>query len=311
MTTQAPIVDQQQAYPPSAVVIDRPTDDTLDFIAACEAIRRRHRKDLEDQIERATTRLVHQLNQQRRPLRAGTLRQAACREVLYTRRRLADQELAGMQPAGQLLQDAERQDDAELYRRREQALAVLLSEQADSYVHLVPQVLADRESACRQQALLVDEQEQLNRQVGQLRWVRGLISLRRVRQLHAELAELDRQLTEVQSEIRRQQALLDVVQAADDKRSAWLAEHQQALHQGAAAAIVLTLRFLALANPPGCARPVGEVDLDHPMGHDPLAPPPAAGDGGQSTPNGSDPRVAWVAAAQAAASGPAPPPRQS
>jgi hypothetical protein len=308
MTTEATIVDQQQAYPPTRMVIDRPTDDTLNFIAACEEIRSRHRADLEDQIERATTRLVEQLNRQRRRLHAGTLRQAACQEVVYARRRMADQELRGMQPAGQLLQNAERHDDAELYQRREQALTVLFSEQADSYASLVPQVLADRESACRQQALLVDEQTQLNRQLGQLRWVRGLISLRRVRQLRAELSDLDRQVTGVQDQIRHQQALLDVVQAADDKRSAWLAEQQETLHQGAAAVIVLTRRFLELTNPRGCTRPIVEVDLDHPMGHDPLAP--SASNGGTApAPAGGDARVA-VPAATVVTADPDQPPEQ-
>ncbi len=299
MTTQATIVDQRQAYPPTPVVIDRPTQDTVDFITACEEIRRRHRDDLEDQIERATTRLVHQLNRRGRRLHAGTLRQAARREVVYQQRRLADQELRGMQPAGQLLHDAEQHDDTELYQRREQAMRLLFGEQADSYVGLVPQVLTDRERACRQQALLVDDQTQLNRQLGQLRWVRGLLGLRRVRQLHAELAELDRQLTEVQGEIRRQQALLDVIQAADDTRSAWLTQHQATLHQGAAAVIVLTRRFLALANPPGCPRPVLEVDLDHPMGHDPLTPPTT---NGGVAPAGEDARIVLPAAAPVAAS---------
>jgi hypothetical protein len=308
MTTQATIVDQQQAYPPTPVVIDRPTQDTLDFIAACEEIRRRHRQDLEDQIERTTTRLVAQLNRQRRRLHAGTLRQLACREVLLTRRRLADQELGGMQPTGQLLEEAGRHDDAQLYRRREQALAVLLDEQADSYADMVPQALADREAACRQQALLVDEQTQLNRQLRRLRWVRGLIGVRRVRQLHAELAELDRQLTQVQGELAHQQALLDVIQAADTKRSAWLTQHQATLQRGAAAVLVLTHRLLALANPPGCTRPVAEVDLDHPMGHDPLDVSPADG---TAAPANEDAHVASAAAAPVAAPSPTPPPRQS
>ncbi len=317
MSTQATIVDQQQAYPatpagsdrPSGDLVDhiRPTDDVVDYITACEEVRRRHRRDLEDQIERATTRLAHQLNRRGRRLDVGTLRQVARREVFYQQRRLADQELAGMRPATQLLQDAERHDDAELYRRREQAVALLFSEQADSYVALVPQVLADRESVCRQQALLVDEQTQLNRQLKQLRGVRGLLGVRRVRQLHAELAELDRQLTQVQAEIRHQQALLDVIQAADTKRSAWLAEHQEELLVGTAAVTVLTRRLLALANPPGCTRPVAEVDLDHPMGHDPLTPSPATNGG--ASPAEEDARVALSAAARVAA-GPALPPGQ-
>jgi hypothetical protein len=316
MTSQATIVDQQQAYPPTTVVIDPPTndlashipptDDVVDYVMACEEVRRRHRQDLEDQIERATTRLVDQLNRQRRRLHVGTLRQTARREVRYQQRRIADQELRGMQPPRQLLEDAEHHDDAELYRRREQALAVLLDEEADSYADLVPQVLADRESVCRQQALLVDEQTQLNRHFNQLRGVRGLIGLRRVRQLHAELVELDRQLTQVQGEIRHLQALLDVIQAADTKRSAWLTKQQATLQRGAAAVLVLTRRLLALTNPSGHTRPVAEVDLDHPMGHDPLDVPAA---NGTASPADEDARVVLAAAAQAAAS-PAPPPRQ-
>jgi hypothetical protein len=321
MTTQATIVDQQQAYPPSQVMIDHPandrpandlaghippTDDVVDYVTACEEVRRRHRQDLEDQIEWATTRLVDQLNRQRRRLHVGTLRQAARREVLSQRRRMADQELRGMQPPPQLLEDAERHDDAELHRRREHALAVLLDEETDSYVALVPQVLADRESVCRQQALLVDEQEQLNRQLDQLRGVRGLIGVRRVRQLHAELAELDRQLTHVQGEIRHQQALLDVIQAADTKRSAWPTRQQATLQRGAAAVVVLTRRLLALANPPGCTRPASEVDLDHPMGHDPLD---MAAANGTAAPAAEDVGGVLAATAQAAVS-PAPPPRQ-
>jgi hypothetical protein len=309
MTTHATIVDQQQAYPPTPVVIDRATQDTLDFITASAEVHRRYRDDLEDQVQRATTRLVAQLNRQHRQLGAAALRQAAYRQVFLEHRRRVDRELGGMQPTGQLLEDAERQDDAELYRRREQALAVLLDEQADSYVYLVPQVLADRESACRQQASLVDDQTQLNRQFKQLRGVRGLLGLRRVRQLNSELAELDRQLTQVQGQIAHQQALLDVIQAADDKRSAWLTQHQHTLHQGAAAVLVLTRRLLALANPPGCSKPVGEVDLDHLMGHDPLDPP-AANAGTAPVPAGAVAPVVSAAAAQAAALRPAPPPRQ-
>lgn len=316
MTSQATIVDQQQAYPPTTVVIDRPTndpvghipptDDVVDYVTACEEVRRRHRQDLEDQIERATTRLVDQLNRQRRRLHVGTLRQAARREVLYQQRRIADQELGGMQLTPQLPEDAERHDDDELYGRRERALAVLLYEEADSYADLVPQVLADRESVCRQQAMLVDEQEQLNRQLDQLRGVRGLIGLRRVRQLHTDLAELDRQLAQVQGEIRHQQALLDVIQAADTKRSAWLTKQQATLQRGAAAVTVLTRRLLALSKPSGRTRPVAEVDLDHPMGHNPLDVPAA---NGTAAPADEDARVVLAAAAQTAAS-PAPPPRQ-
>ncbi len=302
MTSQAPIVDQQQAYPPTPVVIDRPTQDTFEFTTASAEVHRRYCDDIEDQVQRATIRLAHQLNRQRRRLGAAALRQAAYRQVLLKYRRMADEELRGMQPTDQLLQDAGRQEDAELYRCREQALAVLLDEQADSYVYLVPQVLADREAACRQQARLVDEQEQLNRQVKQLGWVRGLLGLRRVRQLQGELAELDRQLLEVQGEIAHQEALLDVIQAADTNRDAWLARHQHTLDRGAAAVIVLTRRLLALATPPGSAQSVGEVDLDHPIGHDPLTPPPASNGGTASIPAGEHTSVALSTARLVAAS---------
>jgi len=277
MTTQAPIVDQQQAYPPSPVVIDRPTQDTLDYVTASAEIHRRHRDDIEDQVQRATIRLLARLKRQRRRVHTGTVRQAAYRQVLLAHRHRADQELRGMHPARQLVEDAERQDDAELYRRREQALAVLLDDKADSYAYMAPQVLAGRESVCRQQALLVDEQAHANWQLWQLRWLRGLVCARRVRQLHADLAELDRLLLEVQGDISHQQALLDVIQAADANRSAWLAQHQQELLVGAAAVLVLTRRLLAVASHSDVARPVAEVDLDHPNGHDPLAPPATAG----------------------------------
>jgi hypothetical protein len=306
-TTQAPIVDPQQAYPPTAVVIDRPTDDLADFIAACERMRSCHRDDLDAQLQRATTRLAAQ-HDRHGQLSSAALHEAARWQVVFEQRRLADQELRGMQPTAQLVQDAGAHDDAELYRRREQALRVLLSDEAVSYVRLVPQVLADRERACRQQALLVDDQTQLTSQLTRLRGARGWLIPGRVRRLNAELAELDRRLTQVQAEIARQQALLDAIHAADRNRQAWLDEHQDELLQGAAAVLVLTRRLLALANPPGCTRPVLEVDLDHPMGRDPLAPP--ATNGGPLAPNGADARVTPAAAARAAAPGPAQPPGQ-
>jgi hypothetical protein len=301
MTTQAPIADQQQAYPPTPVVIDRATQDTLQFITASAEVHRRYRQDAQDQVERATTGLVAQLNCQRRRVGAAALRQAAYRQVLLAHRRRADQELCGMHPSTQLLEDAARQDDAELYQRREQALAVLLDEQADSYASMVPQVLADREAVCRQQALLVDEQEQANWLLRQLRGVRGVLRARRVRQLHAELAELDRQLTQVQGEIAHQQALLDVIQAADVNRDTWLARHQHTLDRGAAAVIVLKRRLLALATPPGSAQSVGEVDLDHPIGHDPATPPPAGNGDTAPVPAGEHARVALSTARLVAA----------
>jgi hypothetical protein len=308
MTTQATIVDPQQAYPPEPVVIDRPTDDLVDFVAACEELRRRALDAYEARVELARERLERQVAAQGRQVSTAALREAARWQVVYELRRLADQELRGLHPSSQLLQDADAHDDTELYRRREQALALLLSDDAVSYVRLVPEVLADRERACRQQAILVDDQEQLNRQLAQLRGVRGLLGVRRARQLNAELAELDRQLEQVQDEIRHQQALLDAIQAADANRQMWLAEHQATLHEGAAAVLVLTRRFLALANPPGCPRPVLEVDLDHPMGRDPLAPPTANG-ADLPVPNGADARVALPAATRVAAS-PAQPPGQ-
>ncbi len=287
MSTQATIVDPEQAYPPSQVVIDRPTDNLFDFVAACEELRRRALDAHQAQVDHACMTLGRQLATQGRQVSKAVLREAARWQVAYERRYTTDQELRGMHPSSQLLHDADAHDDTELYRRREQALALLVSSDADSYVHLVPEVLADRENACQQQAVLVDDQEQLNRQLGQLRGVRGLISLRRVRQLNAELGELDRQLIEVQGQIRHQQALLDAISAADDNRQEWLAEHQATLHQGAVAVIVLTRRFLALANPPGCPQPVLEVHLDHPMGRDPLPPPspiPATPPSGPATP---------------------------
>jgi hypothetical protein len=312
MTTQtSTIVDPQQAYPPSPVVIDRPTDDLFEFVAACQELRHRVVDADEAQVDHACVTLGRQLAAEGRQVSAAALGEAARWQVVSELRRSADQELRGLHPSGQLLQDAEQHDDTVLYRRREQALALLLSDQAASPVRLVPEVLADRERACRQQALLVDEQTQLTNELARLRGVRGLLSHRRVRQLHADLAELDRQLHEVQAEIGHLQALLDAIHAADANRHAWLADHQHELLVGAAAVTVLMRRLLALANPPGCPQPIGEVDLDHPMGHDPLTPPPASSDGGRSAPNGSHARVVSAAAARAAASSPAPPSRQN
>ncbi len=293
------IVDQQQAYPPGRVVLDRPTDDLFDFVAACEELRRRALDAHQAQVDHAGMTLARQLAAQGRQVPKAVLGEAARWQVADKRRRMADQELRGMHPSSQLLHDADAHDDTELYRRREHALGLLLSGEAGSSVHLAPEVLADREYARRQQAVLVDDQDQLNQQLGQLGGVRGLISGRRVRQLNAELAELDRQLAAVQSQIRHQQALLDAINAADDNRQAWLAEHQATLQQGAAAVIVLTRRFLALANPPGCPRPVLEVDLDHPMGRDPLAPPAPT----PATPPSKPAAPVRVAATSAASSG--------
>jgi hypothetical protein len=278
MTTQTSIIiDPQQAYPPSPVVIDRPTDDLFEFVAACQELRHRVVDADEAQVDHACVTLGRQLAAEGRQVSAAALREAAHWQVVSELRRSADEELRGMHPSGQLLEDAEQHDDTELYRRREQAIALLLSDDADSHVRLAPEVLADRERACRQQALLVDDQAQLNRQFARLRGVRGLLSHRRVRQRNADLAELDRQLLEVQGEIGHQQALLDAIHAADANRQAWLADHHDVLLVGAAAVAVLTRRLLALANPPDCPQPVGEVDLDHPMGHDPLTPPSTNG----------------------------------
>ena len=271
------IVDPQQAYPPNPVVIDRPTDDLFEFVAACEELRRRVVDAHEAQVDHACVTLGRQLSAEGRRVSAAALREAARWQVVDQLRRRADEELRGMHPPGQLLHDVEQHDDTGLYRRREQALRLLLSDQADSPVHLAPEVLADRERACRQQALLVDDQAQLTNELARLRGVRGLLSHRRVRQLNADLNQLDRQLLDVQGEIGHQQALLDVIHAADTNRQAWLADHQTILHEGAAAVAVLTRRLLALANPPGCPQPVLEVDLDHPMGHDPLTPPSTNG----------------------------------
>jgi len=273
MTTQATIVDPQQAYPPTQVVIDRPTDDLFAFVAACQELRRRSQEEHNAQLTQATRQLTDQLTATGRRVSAAALRQAAGWRVADQRRHQADQQLAGMHPPSRLLGEADQHHDTVLYRRREQALALLLCDQAGSSADLAPQVLADRERACRQQAVLVDDQQQLNRQLVRLRGLLGLLAQRRVRQLNTELRALDRQLDQVQGEIVHQQALLDAIQAADTNRQTWLAEQQDALAVGAAAVVVLTRRLLALANPPGCPTPVGEVNLDHPMGRDPLTPP--------------------------------------
>src|SRR6266545_3774301 len=233
MSTQATIVDQQQTYPPSTVVTDRPTNDLFDFVAACEELRRRALDAHKAQVDHACLTLGRQLASEGRQVSKAALWEAARWQVVYEFRHSADQELRG---------------------------------------------------------------------------VRGLISLRRVRQLNAELAELDRQLAQVQAEIRHQQALLDAIHAADTNRQTWLAKHQAMLHKGAAAVIVLTRRFLALANPPDCPRPILAVDLDHPMGHDPLAPPIANG-GMSPAPASEDTRVVLAAAVRVPAS-PAQPQRQ-
>jgi hypothetical protein len=299
------IANPQQAYPPSPVIIDRPTDDLVAFIGACQELRARYQEDLDAQVKQATGELAERHTRQGRCGGMAALVQAARWQVYHQRRRLADTELRGMHPAGRLLRDAERFEDAELYRRREQALTLLLGEDGIAYDHLAPQVLADRESACRQQALLVDEQQQPTRQLTWLRGLLGLLGQRHARQLSRDLAELDRQLQQVQAEIAWQQALLDAIQTIDVNRAEWLAHHQPILLEGAAAVLVLTRRFLALANPPGCDRPVTTVDLDHPMGHDPFAHPTSNGDG-----DGESARAASTSVARVmAAAGLADPPR--
>jgi hypothetical protein len=277
MTAQAAtIADPQQAYPPTQVVIDRPTDDLFDFVAACQQLRRRSQDERDAQLAKARRQLTDQRTAGRQVSRAALLAAAAW-QLFYQRRHSADRELAGLHPPRRLLQEADQHHDTVLYRRREQALTLLLSDEAGSYVPLLPEVLADRERACRHQAVLVDDQAQLTRRLGRLRGLLGLLAQRRVRQLNTDLTELDRQLDQVQGEIGRQQALLDAIHAADTNRQAWLAEHQDTLAVGAAAVLVLTRRLLALANPPGCPTPVREVDLDQPMGRDPLTPPATHG----------------------------------
>jgi hypothetical protein len=270
MPTRVNIADPPRSYPPAPVIIDRPTDDLATFIGACQELRRRHHDDLEAQVKQATAELADRHTRNGRRGGMAALVEAARWQVYSQRRRLADAELRAMHPTGRLLQAADAHEDAELYRRREQALTLLLGEDGVSYDHLAPQVLADRERACRQQRALVDEQAQPTRQLTWLRGLLGLLGQRQARQLNQDLRELDRQLTQVQAEIAWQQALLDAIQTRDVDRGAWLTRHQTLLLEGAAAVIVLTRRLLALANPPGCTSPVITVDLDHPMGHDPF-----------------------------------------
>jgi hypothetical protein len=304
MTAQAStIADPQQAYPPTQVVIDRPTDDLVDFVAACQQLRRRSQDERDAQLAQATRQLTDQLATGRQVSRAALLAAAAW-QLFYQRRHQADRELASLHPPRRLLQEADQHHDTVLYRRREQALTLLLCDEASSYVRLLPEVLADRERACRQQAVLVDDQTQLNRQLGRLRGLLGLLAQRRVRQLNTELQELDRQLDAVQGEIGHQQALLDAIHAADSNRQTWLAEHQDTLAVGAAAVVVLTRRLLALANPPGCPTPVHEVDLDHPMGRDPLTPPATNGPPLAPVPDDSSGTSTAAAPLAAGAAGP-------
>ncbi len=277
------IADHEPSYPPTAplteVVCDRPTDDLADFLDACADLRQRVAADDQAQLDRACTTLAGQLADQGRQVARGPLVEAARWQVAFQRRRAADAELAALRPPDGLLPEAGRHGDAELYRRRERALGLLLDDEAQSYAGYVAAVLADREQACRAQALLVDEQAQATSQLRRLRGLRGLFAQRRARQLNRDLAEVDRQLGQVQATLRRQQALLDAIDTRDVDRSAWLARHRDTLLEGAAAVVALRRRLLGLANPPGCVRPVREVDLDHPMGHDPLAPPTATSPG--------------------------------
>ncbi len=299
MNAQARTIAPQEAYSPSPVVIDRATEDVIEFVAACQELRRRYQDDLDAQVKEATAELADRHRRGGRQGGIAALVEAARWQVYHQRRRLADAELRAMHPSGRLLEVADAYEDAELYRRREQALTLLLGEDGIAYDHLAPQVLADRESACRHQAALVDEQAQPTRQ---LTWLRGLLGhpgQHQARQLNRDLAELDRQLQQVQAEIAWQQALLDAIQTIDANRAEWLTQHRPVLLEGAAAVVVLTRRFLALANPPGCTTPVTAVDLDHPMGYDPFAHPASSGDGA---------RAASTSVARVAA-GPADPPR--
>jgi hypothetical protein len=306
MSTQAPIADHARSYSLSPVVIDRATDELFNFVAACQELRRRYQDDLEAQVKQATAELAERHTRQGRPGGMAALVEAARWQVYFQRRRLADAELRAMHPGGRLLEQADKYEDAELYRRREQALTLLLGEDGIAYDHLAPQVLADRERACRQQTLLVDEQAQPTRQLTWLRGLLGLLGQRHARQLSRDLAELDRQLHKVQAEIAWQQALLDAIQTIDVNRAEYLAHHRPVLLEGAAAVVVLTRRRLALANPPGTTGTVTSVDLDHPRGHDPLA---------HSSSNHNGKRdgagAASTSAAPVAAAGPADPPRPS
>ncbi|HZD71411.1 MAG TPA: hypothetical protein VFA45_21640 [Actinomycetes bacterium] len=279
MPTRVNIADPPRSYPPTPVIIDRPTDDLLDFIGACQELRRRLQVDLEAQVKQTTAELADQHTRHGRPGGMAALVEAARWQVYYARRRAADLELHGLHPAGRLLEEADKHEDGELYRRREAALRLLLSDEAVSYDHLAPLVLADRESACRQQTILVEDQQQLTLHLARPRGLRGLLSQRRARQLGRELRDLDHQLGEVQAEIAHQQALWDGIQAADANRAAWLAQHQPTLREGAAAVVVLTRRVLARINPPGCDRPVATVDLDHPTGDERFQPPTTNGSG--------------------------------
>jgi hypothetical protein len=301
MSTQATIADHARSYPPSPVVIDRATDDLFNFVAACQELRRRYQEDLEAQVKQATAELADRHARHGRPGGMAALVQAARWQVYFQRRRLADAELRAMHPTGRLLEAADACEDAELYRRREAALTLLLGGDGISYDHLAPQVLADRERACRQQRWLVDEQAQPTRQLTWLRGLLGLLGQRHARQLSRDLAELDHQLQQVQAEIGWQQALLDAIQTRDADRAVWRTQHQTLLLEGAAAVVVLTRRLLALANPPGCDRPVTSVDLDHPMGHDPLAHahPSSNHNGGGDGAGATSTRVAPVAAGSA------------
>jgi hypothetical protein len=316
------IADPQQAYPPThpptQFTFDRQTDNLFQFIGACEKLRRRYHDDLDAQVKQATGELAERHTRQGRPGGMAGLVEAARRQVYWQRRRLADVELRGMHPTGRLLEHADACRDVELYRRRERALELLLGQDGIAYDHLAPQVLADRESACRQQALLVDEQAAPTRQLNWLRGLLGLFGQRHARQLGRDLAELDRQLQQVQAEIAWQQALLDAIQTIDANRAEWLTKHQEVLLEGAAAVIVLTRRLLALANPPGCPSPITTVDLDNPMGEDPLTQPTTngtasnngSGDGDDSG-GGGGARSPLTSVARGAVAGLADPPRPS
>src|SRR6266511_3063020 len=90
------IVDPQQAYPPSPVVIDRPTDDLYEFVAACEELRRRTLDAHQAQLDHACMTLGRQLSAEGRQVSVAALREAAHWQVVSQLRRSADQELRGM-----------------------------------------------------------------------------------------------------------------------------------------------------------------------------------------------------------------------
>jgi len=299
------IADRTQSYSSTPVVIDRPTDDLFSFIAACGELRCRYQDDFDAQVKQAVAELAERHIRHGRRGGMAALMRAARRQVEFQRRRQADAELAAMAPSGRRLERAHAFDDAELYRRRELALSLLLGQDGRDYGHLAPQVIADREEACRQQTALIQEQQQPARQLWTLRGLLGAVGQWYARQLGRDLIELDRQLQRVRAEIVWQEALLDAIQTIESNRAQFLAEHQPILLDGAAAVIVLTQRLLA--GQPGGDRPLVSVDLDHPHGYDPLTHT-STGDVGVSS-SGDGARVVSSGAARVAGAGSADPPR--